>query len=211
MPTTTTPTAAPAVSSTVGLKNMVIAPLLTDTDSGTTYGTLQLVAGAIEASITPDNTDPDVQYYDDQEGDVLYPDPELSFKTKLADLPLTIQEMIFSNKIDDNGVLIRSAQDKPGYFAVGFKSEKANGKYRYIWLYKTRAKPVTENYATKEGKTITRQTGEVEWVAIKRVSDGRYQAVADEGVNGFDATAAASFLTSVYTPTFTTPENGENG
>ena len=118
MPTTTTPTAAPAVSSTVGLKNMVIAPLLTDTDSGTTYGTLQLVAGAIEASITPDNTDPDVQYYDDQEGDVLYPDPELSFKTKLADLPLTIQEMIFSNKIDDNGVLIRSAQDKPGYSRI---------------------------------------------------------------------------------------------
>ena len=63
---TTTPTAAPAVSSTVGLKNMVIAPLLADTESGTTYGTLQLVAGAIEASITPDNADPDVQYYDDQ-------------------------------------------------------------------------------------------------------------------------------------------------
>ena len=74
-----TPTAAPAVSSTVGLKNMVIAPMLTDTESATTYGTLQAVAGAIEASITPDNTDPDVQYFDDVEGDVLYPDPELSF------------------------------------------------------------------------------------------------------------------------------------
>ena len=36
------------------------------------------------------NADPDVQYFDDQEGDVLYPDPELSFKTKLADLPLII-------------------------------------------------------------------------------------------------------------------------
>ena len=197
-----TPAAAPAVSSTVGLKNMVIAPVTADTETATTYGDLQRVAGAIEATITPENNDPDIQYFDDVEGDVLYPDPELTFKTKLADLPLIVQEMIFSNKIDDNGVLIRTANDKPGYFAVGFMSEKANGTYRYVWLFKVRAKPVTENYATKEGKTITRQTGEVEWVAIKRISDNRYQLVADEEENGFTAEKAATFLDSVYTPDF---------
>ena len=201
-----TPAAAPAVSSTVGLKNMVIAPVTADTETATTYGDLQRVAGAIEATITPENNDPDIQYFDDVEGDVLYPDPELTFKTKLADLPLIVQEMIFSNKIDDNGVLIRTANDKPGYFAVGFMSEKANGAYRYVWLFKVRAKPVTETYATKEGTSITRQTGEVEWTAIKRTSDGRYQAVADEGENGFTAEKAAAFLNTVYTPVFTTSE-----
>ena len=198
-----TPASAPAVSSTVGLKNMVIAPVTADTETATTYGDLQRVAGAIEATITPENNDPDIQYFDDVEGDVLYPDPELTFKTKLADLPLIVQEMIFSNKIDDNGVLIRTANDKPGYFAVGFMSEKANGTYRYVWLFKVRAKPVTETYATKEGTSITRQTGEVEWTAIKRTSDGRYQAVADEGENGFTAEKAAAFLNTVYTPVFT--------
>ena len=198
-----TPAAAPAVSSTVGLKNMVIASVTADTETATTYGDLQRVAGAIEATITPENNDPDIQYFDDVEGDVLYPDPELTFKTKLADLPLIVQEMIFSNKIDDNGVLIRTANDKPGYFAVGFMSEKANGTYRYVWLFKVRAKPVTETYATKEGTSITRQTGEVEWTAIKRTSDGRYQAVADEGENGFTAEKAAAFLNTVYTPVFT--------
>ena len=192
------------MSSTVGLKNMVIAPVTEDTETATTYGDLQRVAGAIEATITPENNDPDIQYFDDVEGDVLYPDPELTFKTKLADLPLIVQEMIFSNKIDDNGVLIRTANDKPGYFAVGFMSEKANGTYRYVWLFKVRAKPVTETYATKEGTSITRQTGEVEWTAIKRTSDGRYQAVADEGENGFTAEKAAAFLNTVYTPVFTT-------
>ena len=199
-----TPAAAPTVSSTVGLKNMVIAPVTEDNETSTTYGDLQRVAGAIEATITPENNDPDIQYFDDVEGDVLYPDPELTFKTKLADLPLIVQEMIFSNKIDDNGVLIRTANDKPGYFAVGFMSEKANGTFRYVWLFKVRAKPVTETYATKEGTSITRQTGEVEWTAIKRTSDGRYQAVADEGENGFTAEKAAAFLNTVYTPVFTT-------
>ncbi len=198
-----TPTASPAVSSTVGLKNMVIAPLTEDTEATLTYGDLQLVAGAIEASITPENADPDIQYADDSEFDVLYLDPELSFKTKMADLPLTIQELIFGNKIDDNGVLIRTSTDKPPYFAVGFKSEKSNHTFRFVWLYKVRAKPVTESYATKEGTTVTRQTGEVEWTAIKRTHDNQYQAVADEGENGFTAEKGATFLQSVYTPTFT--------
>ena len=195
-------TASPAVSSTVGLKNFVLAPLTEDTEETLTYGTVQLVAGAIEVTITPENADPDVQYCDDTEFDTLYADPEVSFKTQLADIPLTIQEMIFGNQIDDNGVLIRSASDKPPYFAVGFKSEKANHKFRYVWMYKVRAKPLTETYKTKEGKSITRQTGTVEWTAIKRTHDGQYQAVADVGENGFDESKAATFLDSVYTPTF---------
>ena len=127
-----TPAASPTVSSTVGLKNMVIAPLEVDTEETLTYGDLQLVAGAIEASITPENADPDIQYADDIEFDVLYPDPELTFTTKMADIPLAIQEKIFGNQIDDNGVLIRSSTDKPPYFAVGFKSEKSNQKNRSL-------------------------------------------------------------------------------
>ncbi len=199
----TNPTASPKVSSTVGLKNVVLSPLLTDTDEGHTYGDLQLVAGAIEASVTPDNADPDIQYADDTEFDTLYADPEISFKLKMADIPLAIQEMIFANVVDDNGVLIRTAQDKPPYFAIGFKSEKSDGKFRYVWLYKVRAKPLTENFATKEGKTINRQTPEVEFTAIKRTHDGRYQAVADEGENSFTAEKAATFLTGVYEPVIT--------
>ena len=202
-----TPAAAETAKSTIGLKNMVIAPVTADTESGTTYGDLQLVAGAIEASIAPGGEDPDIQYADDIEFDVLYPDPEIALTTKLADIPLKVQEMLFGNRIDQNGVLVRSAGDTPPYFAVGFKSEKSNGKYRYVWLYKCRATPVTENYATKEGTTINRQTGEVEWTAIKRTSDGRYQVVADEDENGF--TGGATFLTSVYEPSFA--QNGGNG
>lgn len=196
-----TPVASPKVASTIGMKNVVIAPLTKDDDSGATYGELQLMAGAIEASITPENADPDIQYADDVEFDTVNPDPELTFKTKMADVPLSVQEMIFSNTLDDNGVLVRTANDKPNYFAVGFKSEKADHTYRYVWLLKVRAKPLTENYATKEGSTINRQTPEVEWTAIKRTYDGHYQYVADEGQNGFDKSKAETFLESVYTPT----------
>lgn len=189
-------------SSIIGLKNLVIAPVVDDTDEGTTYGDLVNVTGAIEATVTPENTDPDVQYADDIEYDVVYGDPEVTFKTKMADIPLKVQHMIFNNKLDQNGVLVRSSEDKPGYFAVGFMSEKADHTYRYVWLYKVRAKPMEENYATKEGTSLTRQEGEVEWTAIKRTSDKLYQAVADEGLNGFTKTMGETFLKSVYEPTF---------
>ncbi len=201
-PVVTTPTVSPNVSSTVGLKNVVIAPLTADTESGATYGALQLMAGAIEANINPGNTDPDVQFADDVEFSVLYPDPEITVTMNMADLPLSIQQMLLNNRMDDHGVLVRTAGDKPGYFALGFMSEKSDGKYRYIWLYKCRAKPVTEKYATKEGKTINRQTGEIEFTAVKRTYDGLYQALADEGENGFTKAMGETFLQSVYTPEF---------
>ena len=51
--------ASPKVASTVGLKDVVIAELTEDTEATLTYGDLQKLAGAIEASITPDNADPD--------------------------------------------------------------------------------------------------------------------------------------------------------
>lgn len=193
-------TEAHKASSTIGLKNMVIAPLTKDDDTGVTYGDLQKVAGSIEATISPENADPDVQYADDIEYDVVNPDPELTFKTKLADVPLAIQKMIFGNRIDANGVLLRGATDKPPYFAVGFKSEKSDHTFRYVWLYKVRAKPMSEEYGTREGTTTNRRTPEVEWTAIKRTYDGEYQAIADEGENGFTTTKGENFLDTVYTP-----------
>lgn len=202
---------APAASSTIGLKDMVIAPLTADSETGVTYGTLQAVSGAIEATVSAGEKDPEVMYADDDEYDVVYQDPEIKFTTKMADIPLLIRKMIFGNEIDSNGVLVKNADDKPPYFAVGFKSEKANHSYRYVWLYKVRAKPMSEHYKTKARKEITRQPGTVEWTAIKRIYDGQYQVTADEGENGFTAEMGATFLSSVYAADFTESGNGESG
>ena len=185
------------MKSVIGLKNVVIAQLLTDTDEETTYDTPEAVEGAIDMSITPNNADPDVQYADDIEFDVIQPDPD-------------IRAGIEGAKLDDKGVMVQSANDTPPYYAIGAKAELRAGGFRYIWLLKCRATPMTEQYHTKEGATITRQTGQVEFTAIKRTSDGHWKYTADEGQNGFDATAAASFLSSVYTPTFTSGGSEES-
>lgn len=184
--------------STIGMKNVVLAPLTKDDESGVTYGAVIELAGAVDATITPQNTDADVQYADDGEYDAVYPDPEVEFQLQVVDVSLEARKAIFSHTIDQNGVLIKNANDKAGYFAVGFKSEKADHTYRYIWLYKVRAAPMTENYATKEGETVTRQTGTINFTAIKRTYDGDWECVADEGQNGFTAEKGATFLSKPY-------------
>lgn len=198
------PTESPKVASTVGIKNVVMALLTEDTETTLTYGDVQQLAGAIDVQIAPENADPEVQYADDEEFDVLYPDPEIKVTMEQADIPLSIQEQTMGNRFDDNGVLVRTASDKPPYFALGFKSEKADGTYRYVWMLKGRAAPMTETYHTKEGKTITRQTGKIEITFIKRTHDNEYQMLADEGQNGFTPEKAKTFLDSVYESVFAT-------
>lgn len=190
------------MKSIVGLSNFVLAPLLTDTESATTYDDVEPVGGAIDVSVTPDNADPDIQYADDVEFDVLYPDPKITASVEIAALPLDIQAAIGGHKVDDNGVMVKVAGDTPPYYALGFKAKRRDGGDRYTWLLKGRAKPVTEQYHTQEGETITRQTGKVEFAFIKRTSDGQYQYSADVGET-FTAAKAATFLSSVYAPTFT--------
>ena len=190
------PTESPVARSTIGLKTVVFAPLAIDNDKIAAYGELQRLHGAIEANINPGNNEPDIQYADDCEYSLLTPDPEITVTIKLADIPLALQSAFLGGQIDDNGVLIKSAGRKPYYFAIGFKALKSNGKYRYTWLYKCRARAINENYGTKEGKTITRREPEIELTALKLRYDKRYQAVADEDVPTY--TQGPAFLSSVY-------------
>lgn len=190
------------MKSTVGLSNFVIAPLTTDTEAETTYGTVVPVVGAIDVSVTPDGADPNIQHADDIEFDVLYPDPQITVSVEVAALPLEIQAQISGHEVDDNGVMVKIASDTPPYYAIGFKAERRGGGDRYKWLLKCRAKPITETFHSKEGSTVTRQTGKVEFTAIKRTSDGQYEYTADVGEK-FTTAKAATFLATVYEPTFT--------
>ena len=184
--------------STVGMKNFRICKIVADTDQALTYESdLMLVAGAIEATVTPDNADPDIQYADDIEYDVMNPDPNVTFSLTLASLPVPVQAAILGATIDAKGVMFSKDTDTPPYFACGWESVKSNGKGRKVWLTKCRAKPLTEEFGTKEGTTVNRRTGQVEFTAIKRTNDGVWKMVCDEDDTA-TATVYPTFLDAVY-------------
>lgn len=200
-------------ASTVGLRDVVFALITADAapegeEAGsTTYGTVEKLVGAVQAEISNNAGDPDIQYGDDGEMDALYPDPDLTLALELADLPPDKAAKLLGHTIDQNGVMIAKDTDTPPYIALGFKSIKANGADRYLWLYKGRAKYKGETFATKKGKEITRQSGKIDINFIKRLSDGAWRAMVDSDTTAF-ASKKASFFEAPYAPTYAPAAEG---
>ena len=193
-----------ATSSRIGLRDVKIAWLTDATDTPTVPAAYTLESTALEAidaQISRGTADPDVQYADDIESDVLYPDPEITISLEVKEVPLALQKKLFGqDEKDGNGVYTYESGKTPPYFALGFKSAKRSGADRYVWYYKCRAKPMDETFHTKEGGTITRQQDKLEITAIKRTYDNYVSCKVDSDATG--APDAATFFGSVYEATF---------
>ena len=68
---------------------------------------------------------------------------------------------------DENGVLISASEDGGDPVAIGFRAKKANGKYRYFWLYRVKFGVPSTNLATK-GDSITFSTPSIEGTVSRR-------------------------------------------
>lgn len=194
-----------ATSSRIGLRDVKIAWLDANTDTAAAAATYTMEAAstleAIDAQISRGTADPDVQYADDIESDVLYPDPEITISLEVKEVPLPLQKLLFGQgNVDANGVYKYESGKTPPYFALGFKSAKRSGADRFVWYYKCRAKPMDETFHTKEGGTITRQQDKLEITAIKRTYDNYVSVKVDSDAVG--APTASAFFGGVYEANF---------
>lgn len=191
-----------ATSSRIGLRDVKIAWLDDTTDTATVPAAYTLESTstleAIDAQISRGTADPDVQYADDIESDVLYPDPEITISLEVKEVPIELQQLLFgqATAVDGNGAYKYLSGATPPYFALGFKSKKRSGADRFVWYYKCRAKPMDETFHTKEGATITRQSDKLEITAIKRTYDNYVSIKVDSDADG--APPAATFFNTVY-------------
>ena len=96
---------------------------------------------------------------------------------------------------DADNVVFAGENDDPPYMAIGFRAKKANGMYKYLWLYKVKFAIPSESYTTK-GDSIEFTTPEITGQFIKR-PDGLWKA---EHVAIPTETAAASWFTAVREP-----------
>jgi phi13 family phage major tail protein len=190
-----------ATSSRIGLRDVVIGWLDDDTDTSAVAATYTLEATstleAIDAQISRGTADPNVQYADDIESDVLYPDPEITISLEVKEVPIELQKLLMgqATAVDANGAYKYLSGSTPPYFALGFKSKKRSGADRYVWYYKCRVKPLDETFHTKE-KDITRQQDKLEITAIKRTYDKYVSVKVDSDAAG--APNAATFFGTVY-------------
>jgi len=108
--------------------------------------------------------------------------------------------------LDDNKVLISTSEDGGAPVAIGFRAKKANGKYRYFWLYRVKFGIPATNLQTK-GDSITFSTPTIEGTVMRRNKpDGQgkhpWKAEVSEDDPGVSPETITGWYTEVYEPVF---------
>jgi phi13 family phage major tail protein len=141
-----------AQSGRIGLSDIYAAKVLTDDKTaGMTFETPFYVAPALEAKLT-NTVDSQVVYGDDKPQEVAIAQGEMKLDFTLQDIDPALYAKLFGKTVNSDGVVMDSLSDTPPYYALMFKSKKANGEYRYVVLYKGRFTPSDEDYKTQQGK-----------------------------------------------------------
>lgn len=178
----------------IGLRDIHIAVLQTDIVSGTTYETPIKLERAIGAKLSPKSNSDNI-YSDDAVEDIITAFEGVDVEVEVNQLSLTSRAMLQGAKVV-KGVLIENKDDMPPTIALGFKSKKNTGKYRYVWLLKGKFELATDEYDTEAEKPKA-QSAKLKGKFFSRESDGNYRFIADEDAHGVDATIISSWFTAV--------------
>lgn len=169
---------------TIGLRDVHYALLIEDPITGTpSYATPVKVIGAITANINP-NSSTATLFYDDGPGDTAATMGEIALELNLADIPLNVQAIWLGHEYV-GGILKRKGGDTPPWLAIGFRTLKSNGAYRYMWLNKGKFSIPEEDYSTK-GDSIEFATPTITGSFVKRDNDDEWERTTDEDAPGFN-------------------------
>jgi phi13 family phage major tail protein len=133
---------------------------------------------------------------------------DIGVEIETQDLPLEIQADLLGHSLDAaTGVMNYNSGDKAPYVAMGYQRTKANGKKRFVWLYKVKFSELAEEGKTQEDK-ITFQTPKISGTGVAN-KNGDWKKVADEDTKGstitdFLATVPTSTPFDAVAPTVTT-------
>ncbi len=118
---------------------------------------------------------------------------DIGVEVETHDIPLEIQADWLGHTLDSaTGVMNYNASDKAPYVALGYQRVKANGKNRYVWLYKVKFSEITEEGKTQEDK-VAFQTPKISGTGVAN-KNGDWKKVADDDTKG---SAVTGFLDSV--------------
>ncbi|MDD3269649.1 MAG: Ig-like domain-containing protein [Syntrophomonadaceae bacterium] len=175
----------------IGLDQFHYASLLTDSSAGCSYDTPAAVPGIITANVKA-NGSIDTKYADDGPAVNASSIGRQELDIEFTNLPLALRAILLG-QTRTSGVTGEKANDVPADLAIGFRSLKSNGQYRYIWYVKGNFALPDDSYKTKEDKTNF-NTQTMKFVGVRRDYDGYYKFMADED----DPAVAAATITNWF-------------
>jgi phi13 family phage major tail protein len=167
----------------IGLRDLYYALLTTDASDGAVYGTPVRIVGAIVANINP-NSSSETLFGDDGPLETASQLGQIEAEITVADLPLSVQAVLLGHTAPSAGVMFKKSTDTPPWVAIGFKSKKSNGNYRYVWLLKGKFREIELNHETQDD-SINFQTQAITGHFVKREYDDAYVKLADEDESGY--------------------------
>ena len=197
---------------TIGLDKLYYSKITEDAGGIETYGTPIQLAKAMKADLSVELAEATL-YADDGPAEIVKEFKSGKLSLGIDDIGITVAEDLTGAKIDDNHVVVSGSEDGGTPVAVGFRAKKANGKYRYFWLYRVVFGIPATNLTTK-GDSITFSTPTVEGTVLRRNKpDGNGKHPWKAEVNEDDASVPVSIIsgwyTQVYEPVFTVSGGGE--
>ena len=188
---------------TIGLDSLYYATITENDDGEETYATPERLAKAISAELSVEVAEA-ILYADDGPAEVVKEFQSGTLTLGVDDLTPTVAAALVGAVVDKNKVLVSASEDGGAPVAIGFRARKADGTYRYFWLYKVKFALPTTTLATK-GDSITFQTPSIEGTIMRRNkadSTGKHpwKAEVTEGVTGVGAQVISSWYTKVYEP-----------
>jgi phi13 family phage major tail protein len=188
---------------TIGLDSLYYAKITEGADGAESYGAPRILAKAISAEMSVELAEA-ILYADDAAAEVIKAFKNGKLSLGVDDIGTAAAQDLTGASVDDNGVLVSATEDLGVPVAVGFRALKANGKYRYLWLYRVQFGVPATNLQTK-GDSISFQTPTVEGTIMRRNkadSNGKHpwKAEVTEGETGVAQAAILSWFTQVYEP-----------
>ena len=178
----------------VGLRDIHLAVLTKDDATGVNYGVPEKLERAISARLTPKSNTENI-YSDDTVEDVIAAFEGMDVEIEINQLSLTSRAKLQGAKVV-KGVLIENKDDIVPTIALGFKSKKTNGKYRYVWLLKGKFELASDEFDTEAEKPKP-QSAKLKGQFFSRDFDGNYRFIIDEDGQGVDQSIVASWFSAV--------------
>ena len=195
---------------TIGLDKLYYAKITEDENGNESYASPTPLAKAMTADLSVELAEATL-YADDGAAEIVKEFKSGTLSLGVDELGATVASDLTGAVIDKNGVIIYSTEDGGDPVAVGFRAKKANGKYKYYWLYRVKFGIPATNLATK-GDSITFSTPTIEGTIMRRNkadTSGKHpwKAEVTEGDTSVAAATITNWYKEVYEPTYTAAAN----
>lgn len=189
----------------IGVDMLYVAPITKDDESGAQYGKAVRLPGLNNIGYDPATLSGSYSA-DDGTYASNTADGATTVTIRVAELLPEHYALMMGLQQTSTGVVEEGTADNPPEMAVGWRSQKSDGSYRFVWVLKGKFSKSAEAYATKGGEGITYNDKELIFTAMNRISDGKKRRQLDSNDPKLPMDTKLEKLSSAENGWFSSPD-----